>query len=312
MLKLVPYLQVRDGISVEEVARDFGVTPAEIVKDLRVLWFCGLPNSVSGDLIEVDMEAVKDDGAIHLSNAEFLTRPLRLTPSEGLALVVALRALAEAAGPTERDAVRRALAKLESALGDVAAPAAAVDVQLQPVQSDTRERVDRALHEGRQLHLSYYVPARDETTERDVDPMRIIVSEGHSYLEGWCHLAEETRLFRLDRMVSAEVLEAAAEPPEGARQLDLARGLFQPSPGDPVAVVDLSPAAHWVAEYYPVEEARPGPGGGLRIRLRFADPRWLERLLLRLGGSATLVEPADLAAAVRARAAAALSAYPDV
>jgi proteasome accessory factor C len=45
MLALVPYLQARDGISVDEVARDFKVKPAQIVKDLKVLWFCGLPDA---------------------------------------------------------------------------------------------------------------------------------------------------------------------------------------------------------------------------------------------------------------------------
>jgi proteasome accessory factor C len=55
MLALVPYLRGRDGIPVDQVAADFGVTPQQIVKDLNVLWFCGLPGAVTGDMIDVDM-----------------------------------------------------------------------------------------------------------------------------------------------------------------------------------------------------------------------------------------------------------------
>ena len=119
MLALVPYLRSRDGIPVDDVARDFGVPPAQIIKDLKVLWFCGLPDAVTGDMIDIDMEALDGEGVVKLSNADYLTRPLRLAPHEALALMVALRALQEVSGPGQRDAVDRALAKLEAATGEV-------------------------------------------------------------------------------------------------------------------------------------------------------------------------------------------------
>jgi len=121
MLELVPYLQQRDGIPLEQVADDFGVSPAQIVKDLKVLWFCGLPNSVTGDMIDIDMDALEGEGVVRLSNADYLTRPLRLAPHEALALVVALRTLREAAAGVDRDAVDRALSKLETAAGEAVA-----------------------------------------------------------------------------------------------------------------------------------------------------------------------------------------------
>jgi proteasome accessory factor C len=309
MLALVPYLRERDGIAVDEVARDFGVAPAQIVKDLNVLWFCGLPNSVSGDMIDIDMEALEGEGVVKLSNADYLTRPLRLAPNEALALLVALRALRSVSSPGERDAVDRAVKKLEDASGDVSEQAASVELHLDPVDTGIREAVEDALREERQLDLTYYVPGRDETTQRIVDPMRLIFSEGHSYLEGWCHRADETRMFRLDRMRRAVVLETPSAPPHDARVTDLSQGLFQPDPDDPEAVLDLRPPAAWVAEYYPIEGIERRPDSVLRIRLRFSDREWLQRLVLRLGGHATLVQPADLADAVRDRARRALAHY---
>ena len=64
-----------------------------------------------------------------------------------------------------------------------------------------------AVRRRRRLHLRYLVPHRDETTERDVDPMRVLHVDGRWYLEGWCHRAEAVRLFRLDRVVQARVLD---------------------------------------------------------------------------------------------------------
>ena len=43
LLALVPYLRARESVSVEEAAREFGVRPATIRRDINVLMFCGLP-----------------------------------------------------------------------------------------------------------------------------------------------------------------------------------------------------------------------------------------------------------------------------
>ncbi len=309
MLELVPYLQARDGVPVSDVARDFGVSTSQIVKDLNVLWFCGLPNAVTGDMIDVDMEALKDDGVVRLSNAEYLTRPLRLSPSEALALIVALRTLAESAGPLEREPVERALAKIEQAAGERSSQAAAIDVQLDTGDPEIREAVDLALREGRQLHLTYYVASRDETTERVADPLRLVYFEGRPYLEAWCHRAEETRLFRVDSITAATVLDTPADPPLDLSLMDVSQGAFRPDPDDPVAVVDLEPSARWVADYYPTEATTEREGGGLRVELRYADAQWLRRLVMRLGGAARVVEPPELAESVRLLAADALRHY---
>jgi proteasome accessory factor C len=309
MLALVPYLRLREGIAVDDVAHDFGVPPAQIVKDLKVLWYCGLPNSVTGDMIDIDMEALDEGGIVRLSNADYLTRPLRLAPHEALAMMVALRALREISGSSQRETVDRALAKLEAATGEAAAPASAVDIHVDQADERIRSAVDDALARQRRLHLSYYVPGRDETTERDADPIRLLFSEGHGYLEAYCHRAEEVRLFRLDRITVAEVLDAAAAPPEGVTPKDLSKGLFQPDPDDPVAVLDLEPSARWVSDYYPIERQQELEGGRLRIEMRFSDEAWLQRLVMRLGGSARVVEPTSVATDVTARAQAALQHY---
>ncbi len=115
--------------------------------------------------------------------------------------------------------------------------------------------VTDALSRGRRLHLSYYVPGRDEATERDVDPMRLLVVEGRSYLEGWCRRAGDVRLFRLDRILAVEVLDVASEVPAGAEHVDVDHGLFRPSPQDVVVEFELAPAGRWVAEYYPCDQA---------------------------------------------------------
>ena len=64
-----------------------------------------------------------------------------------------------------------------------------------------------------------------------------------------------------------------------------------------------------MADYYPVQTQAELPDGGLKVELRFSNNGWLERLVMRLGGYAKLLEPDALAEEVRARASAALRNY---
>jgi len=312
LLALVPYIQSRGEVPVEQAAADFGVKPQQIIKDLQVLWFCGLPGLGMGDLIDVDMDVLAGEGMIRVSNADYLTRPLRLGSSEASALIVALRALRDAGDESVRPIVDRTLAKLEAAAGDGAALAAQVDVLISSDEAEAnrlRTTLSDAVDRRRQVRLGYYVPARDEATERTVDPLRVVTAEGNSYLEAWCHLAEGQRLFRLDRVSSAKVLDSAVDDHPDVQPRDLAAGLFQPSPDDTLVTLRLQPKARWVAEYYPVESVSELDDGGLRVTLRAGDNGWLTRLMLRIGGAAEVETPAGLSTVVRGAAIAALRNY---
>jgi proteasome accessory factor C len=312
LLALVPYIQARSEVSLEQAATDFGVRPEQIAKDLNVLWFCGLPGLGMGDLIDVDMEALEGEGVIRVSNADYLSRPLRLDSSEASALIVALRALREGSDDDVRPIVDRTLRKLEAAAGDGAAVAAQVEIRVPEQQSrvdELRERLTGAVTQKRQVKLDYYVPTRDESTARVVDPLRVVSADGNTYLDAYCHLAEDQRLFRLDRISSAEVLDSPVDRHAGLQPRNLAAGIFQPSGDELLVTLRLDRSARWVAEYYPVERSRNERGGGLTVWLRIGDPALLTRLMLRLGASAELLEPAGLAEEVRTVARQALRNY---
>jgi proteasome accessory factor C len=312
LLALVPYLQGRGEVSVEQAAADFDVTPAQVLKDLNVLWFCGLPGLGMGDLIDIDMDAVEGEGVIRLSNADYLTRPLRLGSSEASALIVALRTLRDGGDESVRPVVERTLAKLEAAAGEGARLAAQVDVLLPEDQRSVarlRAELEEAVRGRRQVALGYYVPARDEVTDRTVDPLAVVAAEGNAYLDAWCHTAEGRRLFRLDRISSAEVLRTSAQDHPDLAPRDLSAGIFSPSLDDLLVTLLLEPTARWVAEYYPVETVAECDAGALRVTLRVGDREWLTRLVLRLGGSARIEEPTDLSSAVHRAVTDALGNY---
>jgi proteasome accessory factor C len=305
LLALVPYVTTRRVVGLAETAATFGMTERELIDDLNLAWCVELRAPEPYCPIDLSYE----DGEISISQAESIARPLRLAVDEASALLVALRMLAEAGG--DRDAVNRLIAKIEAAAGAAGAASSQVTIQQfdSPRVHAVAAKLSGALTAGKRVHLRHYVWSRDEDTERDVDPMRLLVVEGRTYLEGWCRRAESVRLFRLDRVLSVDVLDVPAEVPEEAEPRDVDAGLFRPSETDMLAELELGPEARWVAESYPCESVTDLPDGRLRIGLRTPDTTWVRRLALRLGEDARVVSPPGLADEVRATAAAALAQY---
>lgn len=298
LLALVPYLLARPGVPIEEVAADFSITVRQLRRDLELLWMCGLPGYGPGDLIDLSFEG----DSVTVTFDAGMRRPLRLSRAEATALVVALRALAETPGVVDAGSMRRALAKIEAAAGQTDG----VVLGLATREEGALAAVRDALDHRRALHIRYYTPSRDTVSERSVDPMRLLLVEGRSYLEAWCRAVEGVRLFRLDRIEHVRTLDEPAVPPPHARPTDVSAGLFRAQPDQRIAVLTLAPDARWVAEYYPVEELIEGEGGTATVRMRYAETGWMVRLVLGLGGDVLVRDPPELAAGVAERALAAV------
>ena len=304
LLALVPYVVSRESVGLAEAAAAFGMTERELVDDLNLVWCVELKAPDPYCPIDLSYEG----GEISVSQAESIARPLRLAADEASALLVALRMVQDVTGRSD-EALTRLIAKLEAAAGAAGAASAQLAVDIIPNGSAMTADIRFALAAGRRLHLRHYAQDRDEATERDVDPMRLLVVEGRSYLEGWCRRAEGVRLFRLDRIMELSVLDVPASVPEDAEPVDVDQGLFRPSPSDLLVELELSADARWVAEYYPCEFVTELDEGRLRIGLRTPDTRMVRRLALRLGEVARVISPPELAAEVRDAAAAALAMY---
>ena len=301
LLNLVPYLLARPGIRVADAAADLGVTERQLREDLELLWVCGLPGYGPGDLIDMAF----DGDRVTVTYDAGIDRPLRLTQDEALALVVALRMLAETSGTGNRDAIEHALAKIENAAGDLADAPVAVRL---PADAEQLDAIRAAVEGGHALHLTYYTAARDETTDRVVDPLRVIMVGGRAYLEAWCRRAEATRMFRVDRIDAFTVLDEPAAPPPHVDLHDVSDGVFHPTPDLPLVTLRVGRGSRWITEYYPCEEVRHD-GDEWLVTMRVTDLGWAQRLLLGLGADVTVLGPAELVERIRAQAATALDQY---
>ncbi|GEE02865.1 hypothetical protein nbrc107696_33110 [Gordonia spumicola] len=307
LLAMVPYFLARPGIRLSVAAADLGVNERQLTKDLEQLFVCGLPGYMPDDLIDIEFSS----GCVHVGFTAGMDRPLRLTGAEANVLIIALRMLLDA-GAVDSDAVRRAMAKIEAAVGLTLTPVAATT----PASDDpVRKSIRDAVAAGRALAIRYYTPSRDEVTDRVVDPIRIQAIDSQSYLEAWCRTSGGVRLFRFDRVYSANALdEPSSPPPEAAAASEPLAGSSTLTGDLPTVRVEIDPDSLWLLEYYAAEaevELDGEPDGPIVAVLRYGSSQWLERFLRSFGGSVRLVpgEADDVASAVASTAAAARARY---
>ncbi len=292
LLAIVPWVAARDGVPIDEICERFDITRTRLISDLEHLWFVGTPPYTPADLIEVDI----DDDRVWIRYAEAFRRPPRLTPEQGLALVAAAQSLQAVPGADPDGPLARGLAKLASALG----VDGRVEVDLGSVPAELLDVLRRAVAHGEVLELDYYSHNRDARGRRVVEPHRLFVDLGAWYLVATCRSAGGVRTFRVDRIHEAVPTgeHTSTVPPD-----DLPSDAFRVGGTGGVRVVlDLAPSGRWILEHARCEVLDDRPDGTARVALIATGDAWLERLLLRLGPAATVIEgPPDLARTAASR-----------
>jgi len=297
LLVMLPWLMERGETPLADVARHFRMTPAEVTADLELAAMCGLPPFVD-EMIDVFI----DEDVVVVGVPRLFTKPLRLTAPEGFALLTAGRAAMQLPGAEPAGPLGRGLAKLETALG---ADAVVVDLERNADLDARLAELTSAVVRSECLDIRYWTASRDEMTERVITPRRVFNDHGDWYVIADDQRSGERRTFRVDRIehlaptgeLDADHVGVVEVPGAGAGEWFADGGL-------PQVTVRLRPAAQWVVERYPVDGVESAADGSVVATFPVASEPWLERMLVRLGPDAEVIEPEEwrtLAAATARR-----------
>jgi proteasome accessory factor C len=293
ILAIVPWIAEQEAPLLSDVCARFGLTPEELMADLEIVPMVGLYPYTPDNLIEL----VFDDDRVRLEYGNFFERPLRLTEEEALVILATAKASVPATGHDPSGPLPRALAKVADVLGvDLDDD---LEVVLAEPGGDQVEVLEAAVRAREAVEIGYFSHARNEHTERTIEPLRLFHSEGAWYLDAHCRSTPGDRVFRIDRITDIR--------PTGEhfdRTLDrTSTETFTPADDLPRVTLEVDADGAWVAEQYPVEARTDLGDGRLRVTLVVSARPWLERLLLQLGPHGRLAEaPAELADAGAAAA----------
>jgi proteasome accessory factor C len=301
LLAILAWLAQVGEAPIDQVAARFELTPEALVTELEMAACCGVPPYTPDQLMEI----VVTDTTVSTRVGTALARPRRLSPSEGFALATSARALLAVSGSDESGALSRALDKLDRALGGEGIGVELDAPELLPLVRD-------AALSGTRLSISYYSASTDRVTEREIAPVRVFASQGHWYVDARCSTAGDLRRFRVDRIRGAELMPTDPDVADAAAGLpadpDGGGGVggdgqgdagshgfdpFVPGPDSRRVRISLDPAMAWLLDSVPSTGPPVSVDGRVELELFVGGDAWLERLLLRLGPDARVVDPPE-------------------
>jgi predicted DNA-binding transcriptional regulator YafY len=187
------------------LAGHFEVSPRTIERDIGALQESGVP---------IYAEPGRTGG--YALDRTHTLPPVNVSPSEAVAIAVALRRLD---GAPFADAARSALHKLLAVMppedvaraGELARRVHLLHPPDVPAAPPVPRAVADALSAGRVLLIEYR-DRHGEASSRRVEPVGYVGGPSHWYLLGWCRLRGGLRAFRLDRIASVHDTGEVAPP----------------------------------------------------------------------------------------------------
>jgi len=309
LLALVPWLMDHDQVTVQEAARQFGVTDAQIREAVNLIAVSGVPGDTSqyqhGDLFDIAWDRFEEHDEIVLTNLVAIDDSPRFSGREAAALIAGLQYLSALPEISDRTVIDSLMTKL--ARGASAPPSS---VAVAPTDADATLAVIRdAVAAGLQVEFDY-LTARGDREERHVDPLRIESADADWYLRGWDHRREAVRTFRLDRITNlVPTVDPIVHRPS---DVTLPDALFVASSDDLLVTVDVAPSAlPLIADYIPAGTRAAEVDGRVRTVIRVSHFHGLKRLVARFAGVVEVVEPSEAREVVRKWADDGLARYRD-
>ena len=163
----------------------------------------------------------------------------------------------------------------------------------QGAEGGVRLLIERAVAARRPVRIRYLKPGDAAPADRAIQPYALVSAEGEWYVVAYSPEGRGMRLFRLDRVLEAEVLAGSFEVPADFDVGDYTRGgrPYRADQDVECTVRYSALVAPWVLEQ---GEAEPCADGSVRVCFRVADPRWLVRHVLQFAGEAVVEGPKEM------------------
>ena len=292
LLDLVPYIVAHPGISITELAKEFSISRDEVLKDLNLLFLCGLPGYTPLELIDISF----DEESVVIRDPQNLAAPRNLNESEALIARIALAALEESTPRTSSAylqivALREKIAKAFSS----SIPASAITFTLDKERA-TLEAIEGAIKQELDLEITYNNVTKDSSSRRSITPISIIAEDKRTLVSAYCHSAKALRTFNL-----AQISEVSTK----ARivRADLER--LEDSRGSSAEVIIKSEDSSFLSENASsLKELSKSC-----YQIDIFQPEWIVRSVLAGVDSIELAKPLELRAEIAERANRALLAY---
>ena len=316
LYRITQIVEGRGPISFNDLAAELEVSRATLKRDLAML-----RNSFNAPL-EFDRFAGGYRFGKQGPGPRFELPGLWFSSDEILALMTMHQMLVSLdAGGLLGPHIKPLMERLSKALGSDAGNAQEVlkRVKLLPAQQRRVELkwfevIGRALMTRRRLNIDYFTRYRNERSEREVSPQRLVHYRGNWYLDAYCHRSEGVRMFSVDSIEKAVLLDEKAKE-VSLKQVDQETaggyGIYRGTRLTWATLVFAPEAARWVRSevWHDDQKGRALPDGRYELMIPYSEAPELEMDILRHGENVEVVEPVELRKRVAERLGKAAAKY---
>ena len=213
VLAVLALLQAHGRMSGSELAQRHEVNIRTLRRYIIMLQDLGIP-----------IEAERGRNGAYILSAGFKLPPMMFTNEEALALTIGLVSARHLNLADTDRAVESAIAKLERVMPlDLKSRVRALTETITldqhrrsstPPSEVVLSTMSSAAQLRQRVHIRYH-PNRGEDTERDFDPYGLTYYLNRWYAVGYCHLRQDLRSFRLDRVTQLKLVPVEFQRPAG-------------------------------------------------------------------------------------------------
>ena len=165
------------------------------------------------------------------------------------------------------------------------------------------ESVALAVMSRSRLDISYFVRSRNEETQREISPQRLVYYRDNWYVDAWCHMVEGVRSFALDAVRKVTLLEKIAvdrTKDELDEVLGAGYGIFSGNDLKWATLKFNQKRAMWVSQeqWHPNQESYYDDDGNFVLKVPYTKEPELLMDILKYGADVEVLSPPELRARV--------------
>ena len=289
-MDIIPYVSENPGTKISVLASKFGVTEKQIVKDLELIFLCGLPGYTPYELIDLTFE----DGLVTVIDPQLFDKPRKFTETEGVIIILGLILLKRSINDSEKTQNIDDLIEKLTERYKVSNNAAISDIEKPHFYTDILNSINKNID----LIIEYNSISEDRLTRRVIKPLRISIKNGFYYLYAVDLEVDAERIYRIDQIRSV-----AENQSKKILQIN------KDSDSDDL-VFELKVRNQLITEKYrEIFLEIISSGNHFVVKGRSNNKQWLYRWILSNCSEIEVTEPKTLKDLIRSRAQSTLALY---
>ncbi|MGH9338295.1 MAG: helix-turn-helix transcriptional regulator [Acidobacteriota bacterium] len=295
ILFIMTYVSQNQGVRLEDLARQVGMRPRQLVKELDFMLLIGKPPFRPDDYIDIYVE----EDRVYIEFDQMLNRPLRFTRPEAMALLISLQLLDAEVHP---EAVQSLKTKIERAIASMVDPNHVEDRVIferpsKPV-SKHFSLLRQSIEDRTKVEIDYYSMMRNKTSSRTIRPYFLMKNLGYWYLTGHCEMRKDLRTFKFERILAVKPIPETFSVPEDLNIEKYKEDFLRSMGGHQIRIYFDASVAPWVREQWG-DAVKSAEDDGVVLSLSSETLEYPSRLILSYAPHARPLSPPELIDKIR-------------